>query len=87
MIEDSPVVNDIRQIRQAISKRFNHDLKKYLNYLQAVEQANQSVTLKTKEEKLPFPKIVEMKLEAPGQTQGCPPYKQQSRQPLPKPPN
>jgi len=72
MIEDSPTVSDIRQIRQAISKRFNHDLKKYLDYLRAMEQARQSVAANKLEtaENLPFPKIIDMKLEAPGQTQG-----------------
>ncbi len=70
MIEDSPVVSDIRQIRQAISKRFNHDLKKYLDYLRSMEQARQSVTRETTEENLPYPQIIEMKLKAPGQTQG-----------------
>jgi hypothetical protein len=70
MIEDSPVVNDIRQIRRAISKRFDHDPDRYIDYLRSMEQARQSVTLETTEENLPFPKIVEMKLEASGQTQG-----------------
>jgi len=68
MIEDSPVISDIRQIRQAISKRFNHDLKKYLDYLRSMEQTRQAVATNKLEtaENLPFPKIVDIKLEAPG---------------------
>jgi hypothetical protein len=70
MIEDSPVVSDIRQLRRAISKRFDHDPDRYIDYLRSMEQARQSVTLETKGENLPFPKTVDLKLEASGQTQG-----------------
>ncbi|GEM_PF-1133142 len=72
MIEDSPVVNDIRQIRRAISKRFDHDPDRYIDYLRSMERASQSVATNKLEtaENLPFPKIVDMKLEVHGQTQG-----------------
>jgi hypothetical protein len=72
MIEDSPVVNDIRQIRQAISKRFDHDPDRYIDYLRSMEQTRQAVAMNKLEtaENLPFPQTIDMKLEAPGQTQG-----------------
>ena len=52
MIKDSPIVEDIRRIRNKISERFDHDIGRYIAYLQseatshqakkAVQQANSS---------------------------------------------
>ena len=35
MIKDSPVVEDIRRIRGALSEQFDHDVDKYIAYLQS----------------------------------------------------
>lgn len=33
MIEDSPIVEDIRRIRCALSAQFDHDVVKYIDFL------------------------------------------------------
>ena len=33
MIEDAPIVNDIRRVREFISQQFEHDIDRYLDYL------------------------------------------------------
>lgn len=35
MIKDSPTVEDIRRIRSALSEQFDHDVDKYIFYLQS----------------------------------------------------
>lgn len=40
MVEDSPVVKDIRRIRHAISEQFDHDINKYIDYLQGKSEAS-----------------------------------------------
>ena len=52
MIKNSPIVEDIRRIRNKISEKFDHDIDRYIAYLQseaasrqakkAVQQANSS---------------------------------------------
>ena len=34
MIKDSPIVEDIRRIRNKISEKFDHDIGRYIAYLQ-----------------------------------------------------
>lgn len=34
MIKDSPIVEDIRRIRNKISEKFDHDIDRYIDYLQ-----------------------------------------------------
>ena len=34
MIKDPPIVEDIRRIRCALSEQFDHDVEKYIDYLQ-----------------------------------------------------
>ena len=34
MIKDSPIVEDIRRVRRALSEQFDHDADKYIDYLQ-----------------------------------------------------
>ena len=36
MIKDSPIVEDIRRIRKKISEEFDHDIGRYIAYLQIV---------------------------------------------------
>lgn len=46
MIKDSPIVEDIRRIRNKISEKFNHDIDRYIAYLQreaASRQAKKAV--------------------------------------------
>jgi hypothetical protein len=38
MIEDSPIVNDTRKIRELISQKFSHDIDRYLDYLSTQTQ-------------------------------------------------
>jgi hypothetical protein len=33
MIEDAPIVNDTRRVRELISQHFEHDIDRYLDYL------------------------------------------------------
>ena len=40
MVEDSPVVKDIRRIRCAISEKFDHDVDKYIEYLKRRSEAS-----------------------------------------------
>ena len=35
MIKDSLIVEDIRRIRSALSEQFDHDVDKYIDYLQS----------------------------------------------------
>ena len=52
MIKDSPIVEDIRRIRNKISEKFDHDIDRYIAYLQgeaasrqvkkAIQRANSS---------------------------------------------
>lgn len=46
MIKDSPIVEDIRRIRNKISEKFDHDIDRYIAYLQseaALRQAKKAV--------------------------------------------
>ena len=38
MIEDAPIVRDIRKIRCAISQQFDDDLEQYIDYLRSQPQ-------------------------------------------------
>jgi hypothetical protein len=51
MIEDAPIVKDIRKIRCAISQQFDDDLDRYIDYLRS--QPPKQIILK--EEALPNP--------------------------------
>ncbi len=42
MIKDSPIVEDIRRIRKKISKKFNHDIDRYIAYLQSEAASRQA---------------------------------------------
>ena len=45
MIKNSPIVEDIRRIRKKISEQFDHDIGRYIAYLQseaAVRQAKKA---------------------------------------------
>ena len=43
MIKDSPIVEDIRRIRSALSEQFDHDVDKYIDYLKSKsESSNQA---------------------------------------------
>lgn len=41
MIENSPIVEDTRRVRHEISARFDHDIGRYIAYLQS-EQARRA---------------------------------------------
>ena len=41
MIKNSPIVEDIRRIRHKISEKFDHDIDRYIAYLQS-EQARRA---------------------------------------------
>ena len=46
MIKDSPIVEEIRRIRKKISEKFDHDIDRYIAYLQseaALRQAKKAV--------------------------------------------
>ena len=46
MIKNSPIVEDIRRIRNKISEKFDHDIDRYIAYLQreaASRQAKKAV--------------------------------------------
>ena len=45
IIKDSPIVEDIRRIRKKISQKFDHDIDRYIAYLQneaALRQAKKA---------------------------------------------
>ena len=42
MIKDSPIVEDIRRIRNKISEKFDHDIGRYIAYLQKEAAARQA---------------------------------------------
>ena len=42
MIKNSPIVEDIRRIRNKISKKFNHDIDRYIAYLQSEAASRQA---------------------------------------------
>ena len=44
MIKNSPIVEDIRRIRHKISEQFDHDIDRYIAYLQS-EQARRAKEL------------------------------------------
>ncbi len=43
MIENSPIVNDIRNIRKAISRKFGNDTDKYIDYLISKESLEKQI--------------------------------------------
>ncbi len=42
MIKDSPIVEDIRRIRKKISEEFDHDIGRYIAYLQSEAASRQA---------------------------------------------
>ncbi len=42
MIKDSPIVEDIRRIRNKISEKFDHDIDRYIAYLQSEVASRQT---------------------------------------------
>ena len=42
MIKDSPIVEGIRRIRKKISEKFDHDIDRYIAYLQSEAAARQA---------------------------------------------
>lgn len=42
MIKDSAIVEDIRRIRNKISEKFDHDIDRYIAYLQSKAAARQA---------------------------------------------
>ena len=42
MIKNSPIVEDIRRIRKKISEKFDHDVDRYIAYLQSEAAARQA---------------------------------------------
>jgi len=53
MIKDSPIVEDIRRIRNKISEKFDHDIDRYIAYLQsetASRQAKKAIQLSNSSE-------------------------------------
>ena len=42
MIKNSPIVEDIRRIRKKISEEFDHDIGRYIAYLQSEAAARQA---------------------------------------------
>ena len=67
MIEDAPIVKDIRKIRCAISQQFDDDPDRYIDYLlsQQPNTTNQTVdTLKTAVQTMPQqqPQVVPARL-------------------------
>ena len=54
MIKDSPIVKDIQRIRRMISEKFDHDIGRYIAYLQseaASRQAKKAVQGSNRSEK------------------------------------
>ena len=41
MIKDSPIVDDVRRIRNKISEKFDHDRDRYIAYLQSETASRQ----------------------------------------------
>lgn len=42
MIKNSPIVEDIRRIRKKISEKFDHDIDRYIAYLQSEAASRQA---------------------------------------------
>ena len=42
MIKDSPIVEDIQRIRNKISEKFDHDIDRYIAYLQSEAASRQA---------------------------------------------
>ena len=42
MIKDSPIVEDTRRVRRKISEKFDHDIGRYIAYLQSEAAARQA---------------------------------------------
>ena len=42
MIKDSPIVEDTRRIRKKISEKFDHDIGRYIAYLQSEAASRQA---------------------------------------------
>ena len=42
MIKDSPIVEDTRRIRNKISEKFDHDIDRYIAYLQSEAASRQA---------------------------------------------
>ena len=42
MIKDSPIVEDIRRVRNKISEKFDHDIDRYIAYLQSEASLRQT---------------------------------------------
>ncbi|MCY4568160.1 MAG: hypothetical protein OXD49_07605 [Candidatus Poribacteria bacterium] len=42
MIKNSPIVEDIRRIRNKISEKFDHDIDRYIAYLQSEAASRQT---------------------------------------------
>ena len=42
MIKNSPIVEDIRRIRKKISEKFDHDIDRYIAYLQSEAASHQA---------------------------------------------
>ena len=42
MIKDSPIVEDTRRVRRLISEKFDHDIGRYIAYLQSEAAARQA---------------------------------------------
>ena len=59
MIKDSPIVEDIRRIRNKISEKFDHDTDRYIAYLQSEAASRQTKKL--------FNEPIVVKMESPRQ--------------------
>ena len=42
MIKDSPIVEDTRRVRRKISEKFDHDIDRYIAYLQSEAASRQA---------------------------------------------
>ena len=42
MIKDSPIVEDTRRVRRMISEKFDHDIDRYIAYLQSEAVSRQA---------------------------------------------
>ena len=42
MIKDSPIVEDTRHVRRMISEKFDHDIGRYITYLQSAAASRQA---------------------------------------------
>ena len=42
MIKDSPIVEDTRRVRRMISEKFDHDIRRYIAYLQSEAASRQA---------------------------------------------